>query len=88
MKRKFLILAGIYMAVGFSISVPAMADTILDTTGDGTVKAMYGGFGYPNMATVGETFTAPDSQLNSFSMYLYDCSNPNGGACGTLNLRG
>ena len=62
-------------------SSPAWASTI-DTTG--AVNDQLAVFGAPNTATYGQTFTAPDQYLTSFSLFL---QNRYSGA-GTLDLRG
>jgi hypothetical protein len=61
---------------------PTSASTIIDNTN--SVAGVIYAFGYPDNATVGQTFIAPEPQFNNFSMYLYARE----GGSGTLDLRG
>jgi hypothetical protein len=67
--------------------VRRIATTIIDTAG--IAGGGVGGFGpssvVPNVATDGQTFVVPESQLTSFSLYL---QNACCGGSGTLDLRG
>jgi hypothetical protein len=67
-----------------AMTAPALATTI-DTTG--TLLDDAHPFGQPNTATYGQTFTAPDSQLTNFSLFLENRDSESGGS-GSLDLRG
>jgi len=80
MQRSFWAFAAAF-TLALSPSASARAATI-DTTGSDTGTIIQ--FGAPNTATYGQTFTAPGSVLDSFSLFLRDR------AAGTasLDLRG
>jgi hypothetical protein len=72
MKKTFLVLAALMLA-----SSAAFADTEYNNTSE--INTQYGYFGYPYVATMGETFSAPltDTTLNDFSLFLL-ASNSSG----------
>lgn len=83
MKMYILSLALVVAALSV-LAQPATALTVIDTTGSD--NGGFQAFGEPAYASMGQTFTVsgPDTQLDSFSLYLRDRFN--GG--GTLDLRG
>ncbi len=80
MYRYFWSVAAAFM-IALGTVAPASSATI-DTTGSDTGTIIE--FGSPNTATYGQTFTAPGTVLDSFSLYLRNRVT----GSGTLDLRG
>lgn len=68
----------LFFLVPMSMSLTAQAITVIDTTGSWNGSESIAPFGESNTATYGQTFTVTgtDTQLDSFSFYLNDSSNP------------
>jgi hypothetical protein len=77
------ILGAVVVTLALALSPTASAHAVtIDTTGSDTGTIVQ--FGAPDTATYGQTFTAPGSVLDSFSLFLRDRFT----GSGSLDLRG
>jgi hypothetical protein len=68
----------LFYLIPMCLSLTVQAATAIDTTGSWDGFGNVSPFGEPNTATIGQTFTVTgaDTQLDSFSFYLNDFSDP------------